>query len=72
LEVAKTGKNPTGQTKLGSKVHLLVDERGTPLPAQTNTTNGQPMTGSFTWLPNVPTVNNIFVRIKAMIMKTYM
>ena len=27
----KTGKNPTDRAKLGSKVHLLVDERGTPL-----------------------------------------
>jgi putative transposase len=28
---AKTGKNPTDRGKLGSKVHLLVDERGAPL-----------------------------------------
>jgi putative transposase len=27
----KTGKNPTDRGKLGSKVHLLVDERGAPL-----------------------------------------
>jgi len=28
---SKTGKNPTDRGKLGSKVHLLVDERGAPL-----------------------------------------
>jgi len=28
---SKTGKNPTDRAKLGSKVHLLVDERGAPL-----------------------------------------
>ena len=28
---SQTGKNPTDRSKLGTKVHLLVDERGTPL-----------------------------------------
>jgi len=28
---AKTGRNPTDRGKLGSKIHLLVDERGAPL-----------------------------------------
>lgn len=28
---SKTGKNPTDRAKLGSKIHLLVDERGAPL-----------------------------------------
>jgi len=28
---AKTGKNPTDRSKLGSKIHILVDERGAPL-----------------------------------------
>lgn len=28
---SQTGKNPTDRAKLGSKVHLLVDERGAPL-----------------------------------------
>lgn len=28
---SKTGKNPTDRGKLGSKIHLLVDERGAPL-----------------------------------------
>jgi transposase len=28
---AQTGKNPTDRSKLGSKIHLLVDERGAPL-----------------------------------------
>lgn len=28
---SKTGRNPTDRAKLGSKVHLLVDERGAPL-----------------------------------------
>jgi len=28
---SQTGKNPTDRSKLGSKVHLLVDERGAPL-----------------------------------------
>jgi hypothetical protein len=28
---AKTGKNPTDRGKLGSKIHLLVDQLGTPL-----------------------------------------
>lgn len=28
---SKTGKNPTDRAKLGSKVHLLVDQRGAPL-----------------------------------------
>jgi hypothetical protein len=29
----ETGKNPTDRAKLGSKVHILVDQRGAPLAA---------------------------------------
>ena len=40
-----TGKNPTDRAKLGSKIHILVDQRGAPWPltsvAPTNTINGR-------------------------------
>ncbi len=31
---AETGKNPTDRAKLGSKIHILVDQRGAPLAIQ--------------------------------------
>ena len=43
----KTGKNPTDRGKSGSKIHLLVDERGAPLAifitGAMNMTNGLQM-----------------------------
>ncbi|MDW8227912.1 MAG: transposase [Anaerolineales bacterium] len=36
---SKTDKNPTDRGKLGSKVHLLVDERGSPLAIYTTGAN---------------------------------
>jgi hypothetical protein len=35
----KTGKNPTDRAKLGSKIHILVDQRGAPLASDISGVN---------------------------------
>jgi putative transposase len=50
---AKTGPNPTDRAKLGSKRHILTDQRGTPLSAVITGANTHDMKAAFQTMDGV-------------------
>ena len=50
---AKTGPNPTDRAKLGTKRHILTDQRGTPLAAIVTAANTHDMKAAFDTLDGI-------------------
>lgn len=67
---AETGKNPTDRAKLGSKIHILVDQRGAPLAVHITGANEHDKWSAddllFSIVYHVQQANNACVQIRAM------